>query len=229
MSEIRDNDGVGRGRTLLHVSASPRGERSESLSIARAYLAAYTAAHPESEVQTWDLWDGSLPAFGPAAAAAKMAVFAGALPGGDEEVAWRAARSTFERFAAADDYLFSLPMWNHGVPYIFKQLIDVISQPGMVFGFDSQLGYTGLLHDKRATVIYTGAVYGPDRPSSFGSDFQRPYVEAWLQWAGIVDHQAVEFRPNLATADPEPARRAAVAEARRLGSAANGRPAARAS
>ena len=52
-------------------------------------------------------------------------------------------------------------MWNAGVPYILKQFIDVISQPGLVFGFDPERGYTGLLKDKKAAVIYTSAVYGP--------------------------------------------------------------------
>ena len=32
------------------------------------------------------------------------------------------------RFDAADYYLFSIPMWNHQVPYILKQFIDVVNQ-----------------------------------------------------------------------------------------------------
>lgn len=44
-----------------------------------------------------------------------------------------AARDTFHRFDAAELYLFTVPMWNHGVPYILKQFIDVISQSGLVF------------------------------------------------------------------------------------------------
>ena len=82
------------------------------------------------EIDTFDLWDGSLPAFGPDAAAAKMAVFAGEVPTGAAAAAWQAATATFDRFAAADCYLFSVPMWNHGVPYILKQFIDVVPSPG---------------------------------------------------------------------------------------------------
>lgn len=208
--------------TLLHVSASPRGGRSESLAIADAFLDGYRAAHPHHRVETWDLWDGSLPAFGPDAAAAKMAVFAGADPEGPQAVAWRAATRAFERLAAADEYLFSVPMWNHGVPYILKQLVDVVSQPGLVFGFDPQEGYTGLLTGRRATVVYTSAVYGEGRPPSFGVDFQAPYFDSWLEWAGVTDHDSVFFRPNLATADPEPARQAALARARWLGAGRSG-------
>jgi FMN-dependent NADH-azoreductase len=201
---------------LLHLSASPRGPRSESLAIASTFLTEFRDSHPGVEIDEYDLWDGTLPAFGPDAAAAKMAVFAGQEPAGAAAAAWEAARATFRRFDAADRYLFSVPMWNAGVPYILKQFIDVVSQPGMVFGFDPEAGYSGLLRDKKAAVIYTSAVYGPGRGPAFGADFQAPYLEDWLRWAGVGDIATVEFRPNLAIADPEPARRLAHAEARDL-------------
>jgi FMN-dependent NADH-azoreductase len=195
---------------LLHLSASPRGAQSESFALARTFLAALP---PDVTVDEWDLWDGTLPAFGPEAAAAKMAVFAGETPTSD---AWTAAKDAFERFAAADAYLFSVPMWNHGIPYVLKQLIDVVSQPGMVFGFDPEHGYTGLLTGRSAIALYTSAVYGEDRPPAFGEDFQRPYLESWLRWAGVADIASVQFRPNLATADAEQGRTTAHAEAAAL-------------
>lgn len=203
--------------TLLHISSSPRGARSESLAIAETFLATYRETHPDDPVETWNLWDeGALPPFGPDAAAAKMAVFAGADPEGAQATAWRLAKETFARFAAADRYLFSVPMWNAGVPYILKQLIDVVSQPGMVFSFDPERGYTGLLTGRKAVVIYTSAVYGEGRPPAFGSDFQAPYFGNWLRWAGIRDIEEIFFRPNLAIADADPGRRAAHARARDL-------------
>src|SRR4051812_39704706 len=203
--------------TLLHLSASPRGTASESRAIAATFLDAYRDAHPDDEIVEWDLWDGTLPEFGPAAAAAKMAVFAGADPQGDEARAWQAAIDTFRRFDAADRYLFSVPMWNAGVPYILKQFIDVVSQPGLVFGFDAERGYSGLLRGKKAVVVYTSGVYGPEHRPGFGHDFQAPYFDDWLDWAGITEHEAVHFRPNLVTADAETARAGAIARARDLG------------
>jgi FMN-dependent NADH-azoreductase len=199
---------------LLHISASPRGERSESLAIAATFLDTFRQVHPAVPVEHFDLWNGSLPAFGPDAAAAKMAVFAGETPQGAAADAWQTAIDTFHRFDAADRYLFSVPMWNAGVPYILKQFIDVISQPGLVFGFDPEHGYTGLLKGKKAAVVYTSAVYGPERGPAFGADFQAPYLTDWLRWAGINDITEVHFRPNLVTADAETGRRAAHAQAR---------------
>jgi len=202
--------------TLLHISSSPRSDRSESLALAQTFLDQYADVHPGDRIDLFALWDGTLPEFGPAAAGAKMDVFAGLSPTGPGADAWDSARATFERFASADKYLFSVPMWNAGIPYILKQFIDVISQPGMVFGFEPVDGYTGLVTGKKAAVVYTSAVYGVGRPASFGADFQMPYMRDWLTWAGIEDISEVEFRPNLATADADTGRQIAHADARDL-------------
>ncbi|WP_296148433.1 MULTISPECIES: NAD(P)H-dependent oxidoreductase [unclassified Pseudonocardia] len=167
-------------------------------------------------IDEFDLWDGTLPAFGPAAAAAKMAVFAGETRSGEGAAAWDAARATFARLDGADRHLFSVPMWNAGIPYILKQFIDVVSRPGMVFGFDPETGYSGLLRGKKAVVVCTSAVYGPGRGPAFGSDFQAPYLRDWLARAGIDDVEEIAFRPNLVTADASSGREAAHALARDL-------------
>jgi FMN-dependent NADH-azoreductase len=70
------------------------------------------------------------------------------------------------------------------VPYILKQFIDVVSQPGLVFGFDGERGYLGLVDNRKAAVIYTSAVYGDGRGPAFGADFQAPYFDDWLRWGG---------------------------------------------
>src|SRR5580700_1277671 len=97
---------------LLHISASPRGAASESLALANAFLQAHEAAHPDVQVSHLDLHDGTLPAFGRLAAGAKMAVLGGGQPSPEQTAAWDAARTVFDRFADADAYLFSVPMWN---------------------------------------------------------------------------------------------------------------------
>jgi FMN-dependent NADH-azoreductase len=203
---------------LLHISSSPRGGASESLQIAAAFLDGYREAHPDAEVETWDLWDGSLPEFGPAAAAAKMTVFGGGAPEGEQADAWRAARAAFDRFAAADHLLFSVPMWNASIPYILKQFIDVVSQPGMVFGVDPHTGYTHLLEGqgKKAAVIYTSAVWGPPLGSEFGNDFQSTYFDDWLRWTGITDITELRYHPTL-TGDADTERRKVHAAAREAG------------
>ena len=202
---------------LLHIGASPRGAASESLQIADAFIDEYRQRNPGVHVDTWDLWDGSLPAFGPPAAAAKMTVFGGGTPQGEQAAAWQAARAAFDRVDAADRLLFSVPMWNAGIPYILKQLIDVISQPGTVFGVDPETGYTHLLEGrgKKAAVIYTSAVWGPPLGPEFGRDFQSTFFDDWLRWTGITDIETIRFHPTL-TGDADAARQQANETARRV-------------
>jgi FMN-dependent NADH-azoreductase len=184
---------------LLHIASSPRGSSSESLRIAETFIDAYRDAHTGSTVETWNLWDGSLPAFGPVAAAAKMTIFAGEEPLAEQAAAWHGARSTFDRFDSAEHLLFSVPMWNAGIPYILKQLIDVVSQPGMVFGVDQESGYSHLLEGrgKKAAVIYTSAVWAPGLGAAFGANFQSTYFNDWLRWTGINDITEIRYHPTL--------------------------------
>lgn len=184
---------------LLHISASPQGERSASLRIAKAFLEEYSATHPGDTVETWDLWDGTLPPFGPAAVAGRTQIFYGATPTGEQGAAWQAALDAFARFDAADKIVFSVPMWNHSLPYILKQFIDVITQPGTIFGLDPAVGYQHLLEGrgKKAAVIYTSGVWGPHVPPNFGNDFQSPYFTDWLRFTGIDDITDIHHHPTL--------------------------------
>ncbi|MBV8943330.1 MAG: NAD(P)H-dependent oxidoreductase, partial [Solirubrobacterales bacterium] len=73
---------------LLYVISSPRGEQSESTKIADEFLGAYLGARPGLDVQRLNLWDDQLPIYGGRGAAAKMTVFSGQTPVGDEAAAW---------------------------------------------------------------------------------------------------------------------------------------------
>lgn len=202
---------------LLYVISSPRGEQSESRAIADEFLDAYRRSDPSLEVDVLDLWTEPLPVYARDGVAAKMAVFAGQAPSGDQAAAWAEVQRIFARFDGADLYLFTVPMWNHGVPWVLKHLIDTISQPGMVFGFDPETGYTGLLAGKQAVVVYTSAVYHEGAPPEFGADFHRAYFNDWLRWAGVDDVSEVRFQPNLVTSDADAGRAAAKASARAMG------------
>ncbi|MEU1721469.1 NAD(P)H-dependent oxidoreductase [Nonomuraea sp. NPDC005692] len=200
---------------LLHISASPRGTESISAAIAETFVQEYLATHPAHTVDRFDLWDGTLPEFGPAAARAKMTVFGGGTPAGEEAEAWAAAVRTFERFDAYDRYLFSVPMWNAGVPYKLKQFIDVVSQPAMIFDVHPETGYRALLTGKRAAVVYTSAVWGPQLGPEFGTDFQSTFFGDWLRWTGIADVQEIRHHPTL-TGSYDAERKQADEQARRV-------------
>jgi len=204
-------------RTLLYVNSSPRGENSESRAIADEFVRSYREVHPGVAIDVLDLWTESLPVYGGKGVGAKMSVFAGQVPTGEEADAWADVQALVDRVDAADDYLFTVPMWNHTVPWVLKHFIDTISQPGMVFGFDPESGYTGLLAAKRAVVVYTGAVYYDGAPLAFGQDFHRAYFNDWLRWAGIDDVSELRFQPNLVTTEADASRASVHAQARELG------------
>ena len=119
----------------------------------------------------------------------------------------------FNRFNAAESYLFSVPMWNAGIPYVLKHYIDIITQPGLLFRLDPRLGYTGLLTGKKAAVIYTSAIYVPGASPAFGRDFHSTYFDDWLRFIGISDITTIRFQPTMLAPDAVGARAAATAQA----------------
>ena len=203
--------------TLLYIASSPRKQHSESSGIAEAFLDAYRKTHPDHGIDVLDLWQRPLPIFDGDKAAAKMTVFGAQTPTGSEATAWDAVTEVFTHFAAADHYLFAVPMWNNGIPWILKHYIDTITQPGMVFGFDPTTGYQPLLSGKKAAVVYTSGVYSPGAPKAFGTDFHSTYFNDWLNFIGISDISEVRFQPTVLTADPGVDRDRAKQEATELG------------
>lgn len=201
---------------LLHVNASPRGSASQSLAIADAFLGVYKDRKPETKVDTLHLFEERPPEFGTVAAAAKMAAFSGQEQTPEQIAVWEQARAVFDRFVAADEYVFNIPMWNAGVPYVLKHWIDVITQPGWVFGFDPAAGYTGLVTGKRAVVVLTGGVYSPGVPQEFGVDFHSTFFKDWLRFIGITDVEELRFQGNAMVADGEKALQEARAGAEEL-------------
>lgn len=200
--------------TILHVNASPRDAHSGSLRLARHFIdAVQEAGESRFDVETLNLFDDDvLPDFGRTAAAAKMAVFSGQAQTPEQMHAWEAARAVFEQFAAADAYVFNIPMWNAGVPYALKQWIDIVTQPGWSFGFDPATGYRGLLEGKQALAVHTSGVYAPGVPASFGSDFSSTFFADWLNFVGIDDATHVLFAPTVLNADVDASRAVARAE-----------------
>jgi len=96
-----------------------------------------------------------------------------------------------------------------------KHYIDVIHQPGLLWGLKPESGYFGLLENKHATLVLTAGVYATSFPSpAFGVDHQSTYLRAWLNQAGVTDIDEVRFQPTLLTQDPagdfERAKQAAV-------------------
>lgn len=95
-------------------------------------------------------------------------------------------------------------------PLQAKQYIDIITQPGLLFGFDPEAGYSGLLENKVARVFYSAGVYAPGAPAKYGEDFHSTYLTWWLNFIGVSEIRDARFQPSLLTADPAGDQKAAV-------------------
>ena len=179
----------------------PEKERSESIQIAREFLNSYRQAHPDDEIETLDLWSYPLPEFNGDIIDAKYRILHGQPHTATEAAAWKSVLAVCAHFSAAQKYLFSVPMWNFGIPYKLKHFIDVLTQPGLTFTFSPESGYTGLVAGKPAAVIYSrGGEYSSD-PGMRAFDFQKPYLENWLAFIGFSDIRPIVVEPSLSAPD----------------------------
>lgn len=184
---------------LLYIESSPRKTRSASIQIARVFLEEYEKKHDHDEIQTIDLWHKEIPRFDGDTIDAKYAIMHNQSHTEAQRKAWREVEQIIAEFKAADKYVFSLPMWNYGIPYILKHYIDVLVQPGYTFSFSPSEGYKGLVSGKPVMLIYArGGAYGSGTGAE-DLDFQIPYMETILKFIGFTDIKSIVIEPTLAS------------------------------
>lgn len=146
------------GCKILHVSCSPMGEDSASLSAAEAFLEAAKAQVGASVIHL-DLAqmvkNGTLLPYTASRVMAKFATFASAdakVPDGVAED-WQYTTLFIEQCKAVDVIVFSVPMWNLSIPYTLKRWMDHIAQPHKTF---DPATYKGLLGKRGFVVAASG-------------------------------------------------------------------------
>lgn len=185
---------------LLYIESSPRKERSKSILVANAFLSAYRESNPDDEIVMLDLWEKSLPEFDGYTIDAKYQVLHGQDFDAEQQAAWQAVVDLCDEFKSADKYVFSLPMWNFGIPYKLKHYIDVIAQPGQTFSFSPETGYAGMVTGKPIVTIYArGGAYSSEEAA--GMDFQKGYLQFLLGFIGFTDIHEILVEPTLGGPD----------------------------
>lgn len=201
---------------VLHLVATPRGDTtSRTRTLSAAFFAEYLRCHPTAEIDELELFQTSLP---PLDAAGVAALFLETGTNGDRELIakrrveldWIAAR-----FAAADTYVITTPMWNFTVPYPLKHYFDLVVQLERTFRFTQQ-GPEGLLQGRRAVLLLSrGLSYSPGTPGERHNHLE-PYLHSILGFMGITDvSEAVFDGANLPGSEARHA--AALARVRALG------------
>ena len=202
---------------LLYIEASPRKSRSKSIEVAQVFLSELQKRQPSLQTDKLDLWATELPPFNGHTLESKYAVLQGQAFTPEQAAAWRAVEAVADRFKAADWYLFSLPMWNFGLPYVLKHYIDVLVQPGLTFTFSPDEGYKGLVTGKKAAMVFArGGAYGSGTGAE-GYDLQSKALSGILGFIGITDQTSIFVEPTIgAPADVD----AMVAKAKETATAA---------
>ena len=201
---------------LLYIEASPMKAASTSSAGAAAWLEAWREAYPAGTVDLLNVWDIDLPPFDADMIAAKFAVLRAQDATAAQQALWARAVALSQRFNAADHYLFSLPMWNFGIPYRFKHFIDVVTLPGQNWSWSREAGYQALLPGKSATLVYSSAGAYPLPPKEDDSDFQKPYMRRWLRFLDIAVEAEISAAPTLVPPEELAATKAAAMEQARV-------------
>lgn len=181
---------------LLHVDSSALSAGSVSKEIADTFRAAWQQAHPGGEITYRDLGRDPVPALGEAG------ISAGVLPARqhtpEQAAAFTLRSELVDEVLAADTYLFTLPMYNWGVPATFKAWLEQVILTGRTLAF----GQTPPLAGRPATIVLAyGGGYDPGTPRE-GWDFVQPYLETVLGKALGLDVTVIKAQLTLAERTP---------------------------
>ncbi len=168
-----------------------------STQVADAFVSTYEQAHHEVFIETVNVFDMTLPVFDGETLGAKYAILHGRPQTPAQSEAWRAVERIIDHFLSADLYVLAVPMWNFGIPYRLKQLIDVLVQPTYTFAVDEELGYRGLATGRPAFIAYARGGDYTDPAAEAAIDYQKRYLEMILAFIGIGPITSVIVQPTL--------------------------------
>jgi FMN-dependent NADH-azoreductase len=177
---------------LLEIQSSPRGDSSDSIALTSSFIAACRSNTASMVVDTLNVWHEQLPEFDYEAIGAKYKAVKQETMTKDESKVWERIQSLVQRFQNTDRIVIGTPMWNFGLPYKLKHLIDLVAQRNYLFSYDGKQ-YGPLLNVEKAVVVCTrGSRFlegSPIPPSQF--DHQETYLDFWLQLVGVRDLRSV--------------------------------------
>ena len=170
--------------SLLFVTSSLMGDKSQSRQVAGDYIAAARAAHPGLAVVERHLAPSNIPHFSMDTLAGLGASIESITP--EQSAAVTLANGIIEEVEAADTILIAAPMYNFSIPSTLKAWLDHVARAGRTFKYTAN-GPEGLLKGKKVIVVVSrGGFYTGDSPAK-GMDFQEPYLRTFFGFLGITD------------------------------------------
>ncbi|MCE5303477.1 MAG: FMN-dependent NADH-azoreductase [Planctomycetaceae bacterium] len=166
---------------LLHLDASPRGERSLSRRLTREFVEGWLRLHPDDSVVYRDV--GRQPVPRVTEAWIEGAFNPPATWSADARAATQTSDLLVDEFLAADRYVFGVPMHNFGVPSTLKAYVDQIVRVGRTFTPEGR----GLATGKRLLVLTArGGTYPPGSPTA-AFDLQEPWLRTIFGFIGVTE------------------------------------------
>lgn len=174
---------------ILHLDASPRGDRSVSRTLSKEFIINWKAAHPSDTVTYRDLGHHSVPLVDESwIAAAYSAPDQHTL---EQAAAIRPSNELVDEFLVADRYVFAIPMYNFSIPANFKAYLDQIVRVGRTFSVEADGSYKGLVQGKKMLIVTArGGSYPKDTPYH-AYDTQEPYLRLIFGFIGITDIEVI--------------------------------------
>ena len=169
---------------LLHVDSSITGENSASRKLTQQIVTAWSAKHPDTEVQYLDLVAQAPNHFTMAAMAPRTGQTEGLSA---EQTAENAvSEQLVSQFLAADVIVIGAPFYNFSIPSQLKAWIDRLAQPGRTFRYTAS-GPEGLAKGKTVIVASSrGGVYSTTEAMQ-ALEHQESYLKVVLGFFGITD------------------------------------------
>ncbi len=184
---------------ILHVNASPRGDASQSRTISNELVEAMKSAHPEVTVTDRDLGHQTIPFVTEPFIYAMYTPAESRTP--EQNDLLKLSDELIAEMKAADVYVFGVPMYNFGVPAVFKAYIDYVARANETF---NPATYEGLLKNKKAIVVsaHGGAGYGPGQERESYNQLV-PTLRNVLGLMGVTEVEFVSVEGTTAPAEKQ--------------------------
>ena len=170
---------------ILHLNSSGSDERSYTGIAAKLFFQNYIARHSGHNVKEINLWDKDLLQYDLSHVASKMRMVGGDVRQ-DDKNRFAPVERMIKTLFSANKLVVSSPMWNYSVPYVLKQYIDCVVQPGLTFK-ESKSGPRGLLTGRPLLLITSsGGDYSGDAQMA-KLDYQVPYLRDIFGLIGFTD------------------------------------------
>ncbi|MBE9046580.1 NAD(P)H-dependent oxidoreductase [Pleurocapsales cyanobacterium LEGE 10410] len=175
---------------LLHIDASPRGERSHSRKMTREFIEAWKKAYPIDSVTYHDLGRNPIPHVTEAWIAAAFTPEEERSPEMKETLCL--SDELVDELFAADIYVMGVPMYNWSVTSGFKAYIDNIVRINRTWAYipdeNPEFPYKPLVHGKKMFVIASRGDGGfAPGERNHQRDFQTPLIKEAFGMLGITD------------------------------------------